>query len=58
MGQGIWDLDSGLTKIKLKAYVLDQRVSQLKRLLRTGLPIFSVFVGILPKRPDVVNAVE
>ena len=42
------------TKLKLKAHVLDERVSNLKRLLKTGLPIFLLFLGILPKRPDMV----
>ena len=42
------------TKLKLKAHVLDERVSKLKRLLTTGLPICSDFLGILPKRPDMV----
>ena len=33
---------------------MDERVSNLKRLLTTGLPICSDFLGILPKRPDMV----
>ena len=43
-----------LDKLKLKAHVLYKRVSQLKRLQTTGLPICSYFLGILPKRPYMV----
>ena len=48
-------LDNYQTQSQLKAHVLDEGVIQQKNLQTTGLPIFTVSLGILLRRPGMVK---
>ena len=48
-------LDKYQTQSQLKAHVLDEGVIQQKNLQTTGLPIFTVSLGILLRRPGMVK---
>ena len=48
-------LDKYLPECHFKAHVLDEGVIQQKNLQTTGLPIFTVSLGILLRRPGMVK---